>query len=255
MMKKIVSLCLIVCLLLSMTLVLTSCQNAQKTVDKAIEKTAELDSYAVQMNMNISMTGAGVTTTIPMTMKMKIADAKSDAPKAEVDMSMEMFGETMDAKYYTSGEWAYFVDGENSYKIKVADAGVDSNYSEDMMKKLPEELLKDVEVVKNDDKSKTVTVAIPDETFNELFDDLLDMMTDSMGVTATGLTISDAVVEITVKDGYVQAYGIDFSMAMTVEGVSFTATAECEMVFDNPGEAVTVTLPEGYESFREITNG
>ena len=123
------------------------------------------------------------------------------------------------------------------------------------MKKLPADLLKDVEVVKNDDKSKTVTVAIPDETFSELFDDLLDTMTDSMGVNATGLTISDAVVEITVKNGYVQTYGVDFSMAMTVEGISFTATAECEMVYENPGEAVTVTLPTGYENFREVGNG
>ena len=79
-------------------------------------------------------------------------------------------------------------------------------------------------------------------------------MTDSMGVAATGLTISDAVVEITVKDGYVQTYGVDFSMVMTIEGVSFTATAECEMVYENPGEAVTVTLPKGYESFRELGN-
>ena len=253
-MKKIVSLCLIVCVLLSMTLVFTSCQNAEKTVDKALEKTGELESYAAQMNMKITMTGAGITTTIPMTMKMKVEDAKSETPKAEIDMSMEMFGETMEAKYYTSGEWAYFVDDENSYKMKLDDADIDSDYSEDMMKKLPADLLKDVEVVKNDDKSKTVTVSIPDETFNELFDDLLDMMTDSMGVAATGLTISDAVVEITVKDGYVQTYGVDFSMVMTVEGISFTATAECEMVYENPGEAVTVTLPEGYESFRELGN-
>ena len=254
-MKKIVSLFLVVCLLLSMTLVFTSCQNAAKTVDKALEKTAELESYAAQMNMKITMTGAGITTTIPMTIKMKVEDAKSESPKVEADMSMEMFGETLEVKYYISGDWAYFVADDNNYKMKLDDAGVDSDYSEDMMKKLPEDLLKDVKVVKNDDKSKIVTVAIPDETFNEMFDDLLDTMTDSMGVNATGLTISDAVVQIIVKDGYVQTYGVDFSMAMTVEGVSFTATAECEMVYENPGEAVTVTLPTGYENFREVGNG
>ncbi len=254
-MKKIVSLFLVVCLLLSMTLVFTSCQNAAKTVDKALEKTAELESYAAQINMKITMTGAGITTTIPMTIKMKVEDAKSENPKAEADMSMEMFGETVEVKYYISGDWAYFVADGNNYKMKLDDAGVDSDYSEDMMKKLPEDLLKDVKVVKNDDKSKIVTVAIPDETFNELFDDLLDTMTDSMGVNATGLTISDAVVQIIVKDGYVQTYGVDFSIAMTVEGVSFTATAECEMVYENPGEAVTVTLPTGYENFREVGNG
>ena len=253
-MKKIVSLCLIVCLLLSMTLMFTSCQNAEKTVDKALEKTGELDSYAAQMNMKITMTGAGISTTIPMTMNIKVEDAKSETPKTEMTMSMEMFGETMEVKYFISGEWVYFVDGEDSYKMKLNDAGVDSDYSEDMMKKLPSDLLKDVEVVKNDDKSKTVTVAIPDETFDEIFDDLLDMMTDSMGMSATGISISDAVVEITVKNGYVQTYGVDFSMAMTVEGISFTATAECEMVYENPGKAVTVTLPEGYESFQEVGN-
>ena len=46
---------------------------------------------------------------------------------------------------------------------------------------------------------------------------------------------------------------IAFTMDMTVEGVSTTVEAKATVTYENPGQPVTVTPPEGYQDFEEIS--
>jgi len=63
---------------------------------------------------------------------------------------------------------------------------------------------------------------------------------------------SNANVKIEVKDGYVGTYEIGYKMTVSVGALSAEANAEIKVSFENPGEKVTVTMPEGYESFTPI---
>ena len=260
-MKKIVSLILVLSLA-AMLFVACNTQTTEQLFNGAIEKTAKLDSMDAVMEITMDMTANGQTITIPMTYTILSQGLTGDSPVsllgATISMSSGDYSYDMEMQIYTEGDWAYVsADGLN-YKMKMEDlqgeTGV-SDQSDAMMQKLSEDLFKDVTPVKNSDGSQTVTVSIPTEQFADLFDEMIDSMTSNAGVAVDDLTISNAQAVITVKDGYVTTYKISFTMGMTVEGVQIETNANASITYNDPGKQVTVTPPEGYQNFEELSLG
>jgi hypothetical protein len=122
----------------------------------------------------------------------------------------------------------------------------------DLMKDVPEDLLTDVVPVKNEDGSRTVTVTIPAEVFNEVYADLSADMGE-LGGAAGEVSIKDAVMEATVlENGYYSDYKVDFTMTMNVSGIKTDCKASVSIHFNDPGTAVEVTPPEGYKDYPEL---
>ena len=165
-------------------------------------------------------------------------------------------GQKIETESYMDGEYVYVVTDGEGYKTTLEEAEGEYDYSEELnenFQKLPEDLLKDIELVKGEDGSYSVTVNIPNETFKEIYGDLLDEVSEaSLGEVFDGLTISDCVVTVTVKDDYATNYDLSFKMVMEVEGMEVTADVTADYEIVNPGKSVTITPPQGYENFEEF---
>lgn len=264
--KRIVSLLLALAVLCT-GVMLTACgakDNAPETVaqksvadviNEALKKTGDLDSMSAEMKMVMDMETEGMTMSIPITAKIKTKDFKSDNMVMSMAMTMSMFGQDIVIEMYQEGQWAYVVMGDVKYKANVKDMEGEFDYADsakDMLKEIPEDLLKDVELVKAEDGSQSVTVSFPAEKFTEIYTGLIQDVNSETGTETEEMKISDAIVTITMANDYVTVCDIAFTMDMTVEGVSSTTKAKTTLTYENPGQPVTITPPEGYQDFEEV---
>ena len=265
MMKRVISLLLALTVLCT-GLVLTGCGNgdapeetkaktAFEIINEALQKTQDLESTDAKIEMEMTMGAEGFTMTIPMTIEIKGKDMKSEKPVLSTVISMSMLGQNIAFEFYQEDEWAYMVMDDLKYKLSAKDLTDELTYAENadyMMQEIPEELLKDVQPVVAADGSQSFTVNFPEESFGKIFDELIESVGSNMGTDIEDAKISDAVATITVANGYVTVYDIAFAMEMTTEGVSTTAEVKATCTYNNPGQPVTVTPPEGYQNFEEV---
>ena len=234
----------------------TKAKTAFEIIDEALQKTQNLESMDAKIEMEMSMGADGFTMTIPMSIKIMGKDLKAEKPVLSTVISMSMLGQSIEMEIYQEDQWAYMVMDEMKYKLNVKDATDELDYAENadyMLQEIPEELLKDVQPVTAADGSQTFTVNFPEETFDRIYDELIESVGSNMGTDIEDAKISDAVATITVADGYVTVYDLAFNMEMTAEGVSTTTAVKATCTYNNPGQPVTVTPPEGYQDFEELS--
>ncbi len=261
-MKKTISLILTACMLFC-ALCLASCQKPEtlttaEKVSQALEATRAFDTYSAILDMKIDMDMQGISMEIPATIDMKVKDANSEQCVSFMEMEMEMMGMTISMPIYMEGEWVYLsMFGENM-KMKAEDY-TDTNYTESaegMLEELSENLFEDKELVKNADGSETVTVSVPDETFAEIYDEVLETVKESAasGEEVTNLSIENAQVSYTIKDGLLSAISMDWLMEMDVAGMTVSVDVVYDMTYNAFGDDVVITPPEGYQDYPEISD-
>lgn len=230
-------------------------KSVSEIINAALEKTGNLDTMSAVLEMEMKMAAEGMTMEIPITAKIKAKDMKGDNAVASIVFNMSMFGQNIEMEMYQEGQWAYVVMGDMKYKANAKDMEGEFDYADsanEMLKAIPEDLLKNVELVAAADGSQTATVTFPAEKFAEIYKDLIESVGSETGSELGGMKITDAVVKITVANDYVSVCDIAFKMEMTVEGISSTTEAKTTVTFENPGQDVTITPPEGYQDFEEM---
>lgn len=258
-MKKITSLLMII-LALFTVLSFASCDklSTEEVINGAIENTSKLNEYEADMNMKIDMTMPNVTMSVPMDISMKVKDADKENPIVWALMSMEMMGQEIEMESYMDSEYAYVLSDNEGYKMPIDADENEFDYTEnlgEMFKELPADLIKDIKLEKNKDGVYTVTVSIPNELFEEAYSDFIDEMNETaLGDVVGEVSISDCVVAVSVKGDYVTNYDISYKMSMTVQGTEVNSTVTGNIEFVNPGEAVTITPPEGYQDFTDASD-
>lgn len=253
-MKRIISVVLAVCMLLSVTLLASCSQTPAALVNGAMAKMTDLTSMEAKIDSEIKMNMMGIDVAVPIDMYMVIEDTKSENPVGSVKVEMSFMGETVAMDMYMDGQgWAYMTANGASYKVNTAAAEAELPLSADsvtsMIKEIPEEYFEGVEIEKNDDGSKSVTLSLTPEQFAALFGNTLDGLTASMG---GAVSIKNATLEVAVKGGYVVELDVEFDMDMNVQGMAVAATMEMDIDYINPGKAAKATPPAGYENFPEI---
>ena len=265
--KRIVSLFLALVVLCA-GVMLTACNDetgtppdtvAQKSVseviNEAMKKTSDLDAMAATMKMEMNMAMEGMTMSVPITAEIKAKDMQGDNAVASILITMSMFGQEINMEIYQEGQWAYVVMEDMKYKADVKDLEGELDYANsanDMLKEIPEELLKDVELVKAEDGSQTATIAFTAEKFAEIYEELIATANSETGTETEEVKISEPVVKITVANGYVTVCDIAFTLDAAVEGINTTTEVKATLTYENPGEPVTITPPEGYQDFEEM---
>jgi hypothetical protein len=171
-------------------------------------------------------------------------------------MSTEIMEEKMEVELYMEGDYAYITANGESYKASIDDIEDEYDYEDDLkeiIKKLPADLIKDIELKKSEDGSYKVTLNLSEETFNELYSDMIEEMNEIALSDVEGEAgIGNGSVSVTVKDDYVTNYNLSYDMSMELYGMVADATVTASVEFVNPGSSVTITPPEGYESFKEL---
>ena len=256
-MKKLISLLLTVCCLL---LFLTSCTgSAEKLVVRAMEKTEALDAYCAQLVMDIEMKAGTQEIEMLTVMDLSVVDATTRNPELYAEAYMEIMGESVEYEMYVEDGWVYMLQNGDGYKMSTHDAFDDEDdvteTFDDFFQELPETVYKDIKIVKNDDGSKSVSLSIPNDVFEDAYSDLTDSVMDSVteGVAFSDLTLKNAVLDITVKDGYISVFEITFDMSMRIEGTRVTVAVKEQLIMKDMGDDVQVEPMEGYENFPLIT--
>ncbi len=257
MMKKWMALALAVCLCLCcVSCGLVEKASAFATVHDAIEKTRALDSMDCELDMEMTMSMEGMTMTVPVKAAIKAKNTNSK-PVAHSTVSTQMLGMDMEIEMYQEGDWAYIRMKGAEYKVNMAaEEAAEYDYTDEaqaMLQDLPEDLFKDVKAQENEDGSATVTVPIPNEVFTTVYKDLLASLNDSADEEGMKVTVKDAVVKITVADGYVTVYDMSFGMDVDVMGMATSYQVKGAVKYINPGADVTVTPMEGYQDFKELS--
>ena len=265
-MKKALSIILAAVLAIALMLALASCGEvtAYQLVSDAIGKNEALDAMDASVDMKMKMATQGVTLEMPLTGSVKASGLKGENPVALVNMQMSLMGQNIATSIYTEDGDAYVTMSVMGMSInrKVKAGEVPEDYDlgiviESVVKRLPEEMLKDAEVVKNSDGTKTVAAVLPEESFGDIYNEIIGKMMEKANLdTDVNMSLSDTHVEITVdKNGYLSAYKLLYKMNITMltEGKEVKVDADVETVitYHNPGAAVTVTPPEGYQEFPE----
>lgn len=264
-MKKFTAVALVLVMLVSL-FALTSCEGKKLTayalISDAVAKTNTLDSFEADMEIKMGVETMGVSMDVPMQYNVKAAGLKGDNPVTFSTVSMTMMGMTIKTEAYTEDEWCYITVFGQNMKMKTGENTEEyDGYAdiESVVKALPEDILSDVEITENGDGTKTVSVVVSDEKFAEIYKSFVDEMCSSAaeGEEVSEVSVTNAKVTITVdENGYVSVYGISFDMNITAEseGMSLEMKASVDMniAFKNPGTAVTVTPPTGYQDFEEV---
>lgn len=266
--KRIASLLLALCLLFS-ALSLASCTpvTAQALFTEAMTRTEALDSIDASVVMSMSMkipTGIGDETMdvgMSFSLSMLIQDATGQNMTAKVEGTMtQQYGgeeQSIENTFYVKDNYMYMVEDGEGMKMPLDTDTPDCVAMLDSMNVDLGDLLKDLEITDNADGSKSVTVTIPADKFQTLFDGLIDDVNSSLGGSTDGaeISFSDISMKLTTKDGYIVKQELVYKMSMTVSGQTISTDISMTATYKNIGQAVTVTMPAGYESFTDLSAG
>lgn len=261
-MKKFTAVALVLVMLVSL-FALTSCEEKKQTayslVSDAVAKMETLDSFEADMDLKVETKEMDEDDSMGALSQcnVKAAGLKGDNPVTFSTISVTMMGVTMKTEAYTEGEWCYITAFGQGMKMKAGENTEEYDGYADIefvIKEIPEDILSDVEITENSDGTKTVSVAVSDEKFTELYQVLVDEVFASVtkGEVVIDISVTNANVTVTVdKNGYVSVYGISFDVN-SEELFGGKASVDMNIAFKNPGTAVTVTPPAGYQDFEEV---
>lgn len=146
-------------------------------------------------------------------------------------------------EYYDGKEgYLYYSDYSDKYKMKLDEEDVDS----DELSKESFIALKQIinDAVINGD---TITLDLSLDDLKKIIGE--DEFKDSFG---NNVTLHEATLKITLKNGFIETYFFDFKINMTTSGVTVLADAEIETKYHDIREDYTVTPPKGYEKYPNL---
>lgn len=291
-MKKLLSILLVLCMLVSMFM-LASCEDTSntnnddddkgKTEEKdkgdgdkdkgdgdkkeeafydiftaAAKKTDEAKTSEVKMT-NVQKTNLmGTTSETTTTGTAQYNMTNKDKPIVNMDAKVSTSGFSMDMKIYYDGEYMYVNAMGMGYKQKVSvDEVKESSGGSFNISLLPKELFEGVKATKNADGTTTATVTITNEVFKTTYKDVLvDLFADVIsGEDLTNVTVKDAKVDLTIADGYVTKYTVNYTAEYAIGNDKVSHEITEQMEFYNFDKDITITPMEGYKDFPEMDEG
>ena len=263
--------------LIALSLLLGACgsadiskQSAYDLIKNAVEKTSKLDSYEMEMNVRSVTEVFGEKIETPISFNVKAEGASGSSLKASGKMAMSMLGTNIDADYYQENGTLYLAMDGAKFKLAAdsqeAKTLTFSDTEKSILKALPEDVVKEVTNIQDDDGSRTVSVMIDGEKFSEIFRELISSYSNEetyanmVNDLKTGIDISSANVTVTVlPSGYISEYKLQFDMNVRLSSVSQNMDFSTELsldasiAFKDPGSKVTVTAPSDLSGYQDIS--
>ena len=258
-MKKLTAIVLSVIMLLS-AMSLASCAKltTASVYAKATEKLLELDSVEMTTSMTIDMSAAGQTISMDMDYVIKSKGLKTEAPTAYADIKMSMLGQTVDIVAYAEGDYVYIsAMGEGIKLPKDSDmaAGYDIEATMNAFEiDVPLEILEATEFVTDEEGNYILSFDLDGAEHADILKNFTDNVISGMDSSLSDyeLSIGDVKYELVIgKDYMLKGMSIEMTMDITVEGITMTANVVAEGEYVAFGDSVTITPPEGYQSYEE----
>ncbi len=246
-MKKFMSVLLTAILVLC----LAGCGGEKKDVktilNDAMQKAQESADMDLTIDMDMDMTAAGESMAMEMQMDVKVQDNNKETMKMEMPMSLNMPGQgvSMDMNlYYADG---YYYMDMMGMKIKtpmdLAEIQKSLEGSTGMVN-IGIEGMKELEMEEKDG-TYIINFVGDTEKMADYMDSVMTTMESMYGIEDSDVKLEEMKGTITVnKEGYITEQNVEMTMTMVVEGEETECSLVMNAVYNNPGEAVTVELPD-----------
>lgn len=258
-MKKFVSLVLVVVMVLS----LGACgkKDPADMYAEAMQKTAELADMEMQANIDMTMELLGMTMDMKTAMDMKAQGLTAETAVMDMQMTMELMGETMDMQMWYSDGY-YYVDAMDT-KTKVAmplDEVMAQIEGGATSEAIPKEAFKEITAEK-DGKNTIITYVADGTKMTEQIKESMAMLEEmQLGIDETAMSVEDVKGTVTINaDGYIAAQTMETAITMNmgeiaegVDGGEMKIQMKMDGTYTNPGQPVTVTLPDDLDTYIEV---
>lgn len=228
--------------------------TAEEVLAKATEKQQAAKSIDASMKMDISMDIAGQSIDYDMDVDMKAIDMNEEGMQMSMQTDMDILGQQMSMNtYYTDG--CYYMDSMGQkMKMNMDIAEMTETLKQNsVFTEIPADAYKSLEVEEKDG-GRMLTYTADGSQLTEIVDSIMSGMMGSLGeMDDMDVGLGDVSGTITLdKDFNVTAQTMKMDMTMTVEGMDVGASMDMDMTVNNPGQEVTVELPDDLDSYEEM---
>lgn len=237
-MKNKIMACLLVLSMLFVGVAFTSCgETAAEVVEPAFKNTQALKSYKAKMVLAVKCDNETQPVDDTATTEFEY-DGKKLYAKIGAD------GEDKPLEKYTNGDLVYTCGGKATPTIEKLGDKNKMTYAEDLeaLFQAPDAAdLEEIEVVENEDGTKSVSVVIPDEELNTKFGEAVSNIS-VFAASNLAISLYDGKMEVVVDaNGYVSSYKVTCAADRTWMGNQLRHDVTIDIAFDAPGTDVTVT--------------
>ncbi|MDO5550467.1 MAG: hypothetical protein Q4F76_04805 [Lachnospiraceae bacterium] len=247
-MKKLLS------IVLTMTLVLSlagcSKPDPREIYDAASKKSGELADMAMTYETDMKMIQGEDTLDMTMSMEMKMTGINSDNLRYVAEGTTSAMGQEIPMSMYYEDGWYYMDTMGQKFKYAMDMETMMEQIKQSMGNaNMSSEYLTDITAEKDGD-SQILTFTADASKLDSYVQDIMGMM--GTGMEGVSYTIHEMSGEAVVnKEGYFSSSKILMKMDMTVEGESVAMEIDMDVVYQNPGQSVTIDTPD-LEGYTEI---
>lgn len=265
-------------------LILTACGKTQQTTTSTTEaevivpvkktaydifsdaygKTKALSAVEYNCKMDVSMVNGEEEIGIDVKTHAKTVGINDKKPVSSGVVDLSIGGVTVSASVYNADGMAYIDIAKLSKKKIAIDSPEAITYNLSSMTKksivaFPEEILKDVNIVENDDGTKTIAFELTSEQFKssykEALESFLKFIEEDDYSSLSEMSFRGVNVNVCIgSDGYISKYSLDYTLvkdeaSKTEEDEDIELNASIEIEFVNPGAEVKVDVPADIDSY------
>lgn len=246
-MKKVLALVLSTAMALS----LTACgggaakpKDPKEIYTAAVKKNSELKSMDMTTKMDMAMKMGEESINMVMDMDIQMDQINTDKMKYYANTKTTADGESMDMViFYTDGYYYMDAMGQKiKYQMDLTTMMEQVNQSTSTGD-LDVEWLKDL-TLKEDGDNQILTFTADPAKMTDYVDEMMAGMAASAQLDDMEMTINSVSGEYVInKDGYYTAMKMAMDIDMSAQGQSINMVMDMDATINNPGQAVTVTLP------------
>ncbi|MBQ3489285.1 MAG: hypothetical protein IJA86_01680 [Clostridia bacterium] len=268
-MKRIVTVILTVFVLIALLLSFASC-NSYGYVNQALKKAAGWDAVDFDMKTDVHVTTGDKTEDLSSEYSVKIQYIDTLDPITMAKTKVTLYGETVPADVYQMNNSYYVLTNNDAVKLKsghlIEGAGFLADWKS-VLNALPSSVVKLAEEKDNGDGTKTATMPVSEDLFEEIYKSMLTQWQKKLltqyaeGASISEFRVTDPKISVTVNTGtgILVCYAGECRLEMTAE-VSQGVTTEISAVFEPKlfcnakGKDVSFELPYDYEDYK-ISDG
>lgn len=178
------------------------------------------------MNISTDIFGESMDVSVEMNCKQNGNDIQTTVNLLDENVITTRLGDTVYVEYE---------DSKVKYHVEEGDGKTADNVLGNVdLPKLTKDILEDVEVVKDDNGNKTITVSLGDES---------DLIKELLGSEYEDMTLEDVVIQIVFnKKNDIVTMKISGNTTMNVLGTTFGGTITAEYTFINFGTAPEISI-------------
>lgn len=236
--------------------------STYETVEAAAEKLSTLKTGDLAFKGSMKVSAAGEEMTYAADAGIKVAGTE-DKPVVGANAKLSMMGQEVTVEGYFADGYVYAVvngekmkmavdlaEVENELKNSLEDAEIDTEA-------LPEfdfkALLNKSTITKDAAGNSVVKVALEVKDAQDYLDKLMKEIAGAAEADGMAkITVKQFDVELALGAGYLSGVSLKAKADVDADGEVGTIELDLDVELKNPGQAVTITPPAGYESFPEM---